>query len=444
MSIQLGFKVRLASKGPYKISRCGPAFNAAGRNTPETMPPATPFLAPYACDAARSRGRLVAEPASPTRSEFQRDRDRIVHSTAFRRLAHKTQVFVPLGGDHFRTRLTHTIEVAQIARALSRGLSLDDDLAEALALAHDLGHTPFGHVGEDALDALMRPYGGFDHNAQALRLVTRLERRYARFDGLNLTWETLEGLVKHNGPLRTSEGEPTAKFAAQGVPKPILDFDAECAATIGALDLSSHASAEAQAAAIADDIAYDAHDIDDGLRAGLFELGDLRAASPFVEELLIEIETAYGALERARVIHELGRRIITRFIEDALGESTRRIAETGAESAAEIRAAGRQVVAFSPAMVAADRSIKTFLFTAMYRHAEVMRVREKAARIVDELFPLFLHDPGAMPLEWEGAYKGARDDSSRARVVADYIAGMTDRYALNEYRRLIDANMDLS
>jgi len=386
----------------------------------------------------------VAEPASPTRSEFQRDRDRIVHSTAFRRLAHKTQVFVPLGGDHFRTRLTHTIEVAQIARALSRGLGLDDDLAEALALAHDLGHTPFGHVGEDALDALMRDFGGFDHNAQALRLVTRLERRYAGFDGLNLTWETLEGLVKHNGPLVTPEGQPTAKYVSRGVPRPILEFDAECAGSIGLLGLAAHASAEAQAAAIADDIAYDAHDIDDGLRAGLFELADLRAAAPFVDEVLHEIETTYGALERARVIHELGRRIITRFIEDALAESARRIAETGAQSAAEIRAAGRQVVTFSEAMAAADRSIKTFLFSAMYRHPEVMRVREKATLVIERLFPLFLDDPRAMPLEWAGAYRGARDDSSRARVVADYIAGMTDRYALNEYRRLVDAGMDLS
>ncbi|MFT4095614.1 MAG: deoxyguanosinetriphosphate triphosphohydrolase [Rhodoblastus sp.] len=408
------------------------------------MPQPTPVLAPYACDSARSRGRLVAEPASPTRSEFQRDRDRIVHSTAFRRLAHKTQVFVPLGGDHFRTRLTHTIEVAQIARALSRGLGLDDDLAEALALAHDLGHTPFGHVGEDALDALMRDHGGFDHNAQALRLVTRLERRYARFDGLNLTWETLEGLVKHNGPLLTPDGQPTAKFAKRGVPRPILDFDAECAQTIGSLELASYASAEAQAAALADDIAYDAHDIDDGLRAGLFELGDLRAASPFVDGLLREIEATYGALERARVIHELGRRIITLFIEDALAESARRIAQIGAQSAAEIRAAGRQVVAFSEAMVEADRSIKTFLFTAMYRHPEVMRVREKASAIVDGLFPLFLSDPKAMPLEWDGAFRGARDDTARARIVADYIAGMTDRYALNEYRLRIDAAMDLS
>jgi len=403
-----------------------------------------PDPAPYACDAARSRGRLVVEPASPTRTEFQRDRDRIVHSTAFRRLAHKTQVFVPLGGDHFRTRLTHTIEVAQIARALSRGLGLDDDLAEALALAHDLGHTPFGHVGEDALDALMRPFGGFDHNAQALRLVTRLERRYARFDGLNLTWETLEGLIKHNGPLLTPDGQPTQKFSAHGVPRPILDFEAECLASVGSLGLATHASAEAQAAAIADDIAYDAHDIDDGLRAGLFELGDLRAASPFVDELLTEIETAYGALERARVIHELGRRVITRFIEDALRESASRIAETGAESAAGIRAAGRQVVAFSDAMAEADRSIKSFLFSAMYRHAEVMRVRRKAAQIIDGLFPRFLDDPKAMPLEWDAAFRAARDQAARARVVADYIAGMTDRYALNEYRRQIDAAMDLS
>jgi dGTPase len=403
-----------------------------------------PALAAYACDAAQSRGRLTPEPPSPTRSAFQRDRDRIVHCTAFRRLAHKTQVFVPLGSDHFRTRLTHTIEVAQIARALARGLGLDDDLAEALALAHDLGHTPFGHVGEDALDAVMRDYGGFDHNAQALRLVTRLERRYARFDGLNLTWETLEGLVKHNGPLLMQDGAPTARYERRGVPKPILDFDAECRASVGALDLATHASAEAQAAAIADDIAYDAHDIDDGLRAGLFELADLRAASPFIDELLNEIETAYGALERPRVIHELGRRVITRFVEDALGESARRIAAAGARSASEVRNAGRTLVSFSTAMSEADRSIKTFLFRAMYRHREVMLVREKATQIIDGLFPRFLNDPKAMPMEWNGVFMGARDDASRTRVVADYIAGMTDRYALNEYRRLIDGSMDLA
>ncbi|MFO1114236.1 MAG: deoxyguanosinetriphosphate triphosphohydrolase [Beijerinckiaceae bacterium] len=403
-----------------------------------------PDLAPYACDATRSRGRIFPEPGSPTRSEFQRDRDRIVHSTAFRRLAHKTQVFVPLGSDHFRTRLTHTIEVAQIARSLSRGLRVDDDLAEALALAHDLGHTPFGHVGEDALDALMRDHGGFDHNAQALRLVTRLERRYARFDGLNLSWEALEGLVKHNGPLLHPDGSPAGRYAKRGAPKPILDFDAECRASIGALELSEHAGVEAQIAALADDIAYDSHDIDDGLRAGLFEIADLRAASPFIDELLSEIEQAYGALERARVIHELGRRVITRFVEDALAESARRIVEAGVESAEEARRAGRTLVSFSGAMVEADRSIKTFLFSAMYRHPDVMRVREKATEIVERLFPLFLSTPGAMPLEWAGLFKGARDEAARARIVADYIAGMTDRYALGEYKRLVDRSMDLA
>ena len=318
------------------------------------------------------------------------------------------------------------------------------DMLEALALAHDLGHTPFGHVGEDALDALMRDHGGFDHNAQALRLVTRLERRYARFDGLNLSWEALEGLVKHNGPLLHPDGSPAGRYAKRGAPKPILDFDAECRASIGALELSEHAGVEAQIAALADDIAYDSHDIDDGLRAGLFEIADLRAASPFIDELLSEIEQAYGALERARVIHELGRRVITRFVEDALAESARRIVEAGVESAEEARRAGRTLVSFSGAMVEADRSIKTFLFSAMYRHPDVMRVREKATEIVERLFPLFLSTPGAMPLEWAGLFKGARDEAARARIVADYIAGMTDRYALGEYKRLVDRSMDLA
>ena len=325
-----------------------------------------------------------------------------------------------------------------------RGLRVDDDLAEAVALSHDHGHTPFGHVGEDTLDALMRDHGGFDHNAQALRLVTRLERRYARFDGLNLTWEALEGLVKHNGPLLTDDGAPTARYAMRGVPKPILDFDAECAATIGVLDLSTHAGAEAQIAALADDIAYDSHDIDDGLRAGLFELADLRAASPFIDDLLSEIEHTYGALERARVIHELGRRVITRFVEDALAESARRIAQAAVRSADDVRCARLPLVSFSSDMTAADHSIKTFLFSAMYRHPEVMRVRAKATEIVERLFPLFIDNPGAMPLEWAGLCKGARDESAQARIVADYIAGMTDRYALNEYRRLVDTTMDLT
>src|SRR5579872_2941214 len=279
--------------------------------------------APYAADPAASRGRVVPEPPSPTRTDFQRDRDRIIHSTAFRRLAHKTQVFVYHEGDHFRTRLTHTIEVSQIARALARALRLDEDLAEAVALAHDLGHTPFGHTGEDALDACMAPFGGFDHNSHGLRLITELERRYAQFDGLNLTFETVEGLVKHNGPLVDSDGEPLGRWRGRNIPEFIACYDRK-----KSLNLSLFASLEAQAAAIADDIAYDAHDIDDGLRAGLFDLAEIRAV-PFLRERLAEIEARYPGLERVRVIHELVRRTITIFIEDVIAESTERIEESG-------------------------------------------------------------------------------------------------------------------
>ncbi len=385
--------------------------------------------AAYASDPAECRGRLVPEATSPTRSEFQRDRDRIIHSTAFRRLKHKTQVFVHHEGDHYRTRLTHTIEVSQIARALARALGLDEDLAEALALSHDLGHTPFGHTGEDALDACMRPWGGFDHNAQALRIVTRLERRYADFDGLNLTWETLEGLVKHNGPLLDAAGRPTARYAARGVPGAIIEHDAE-----NALDLAGHASAEAQCAAIADDIAYDAHDLDDGLRAGLFSLDDLRAV-PFLAELLDEIGAKWPGLEQVRVIHELGRRVITRFVEDVIRESETRLA--GMQSAGEVRAAGRPVVTFSPAMEEADRTIKAFLFPNMYRHASVVAVRKQADQVVRDLFEALCAAPELLPAEWSEGLAGL-DETRRRRRTADYIAGMTDRFALEEHRRLFD------
>jgi dGTPase len=277
------------------------------------------WRAPYACDPWESRGRLYPEPVSPTRSDFQRDRDRIIHSSAFRRLKHKTQVFVYHEGDHFRTRLTHTIEVSQIARALARSLGLDEDLAEALALSHDLGHTPFGHTGEDTLDECMAGYGGFDHNAQALRVVTRLERRYAEYDGLNLTWETLEGLVKHNGPLLDRNGSPTVRYAERGVPLAILEYNA-----VQDLELSTHAGGEAQCAAIADDIAYNAHDLDDGLRAGLFQVEDLQGV-PFLGDILRDIDERYPGLETSRRIHELTRRVITRFVEDAVAEADRRI-----------------------------------------------------------------------------------------------------------------------
>jgi dGTPase len=389
--------------------------------------------APYATDPARAQ-RLVAEPPSATRTEFQRDRDRIVHSTAFRRLAHKTQVFVDHESDHFRTRLTHTIEVAQIARALARALRLDDDLAEAIALGHDLGHTPFGHTGEDALDACMAEHGGFDHNSHALRIVTELERRYAAFDGLNLTQPTLAGLVKHNGPLLDASGGPTERYRVRGVPPAILGYDER-----QRLDLRIHASLEAQAAAIADDIAYDAHDIDDGLRAGLFSLAELRAAVPFVDGLMKEIESLHPGLEEPRAIHELTRRLITRFIEDAIGESGRRIAESKVDSPEAVAAAGRTLVGHTAVIEAGDRDIKAFLIARMYRHPEVKKVRAQADAIVRRLFKAYMTDASAMPAEWAAK----ADGPARARAVADYIAGMTDRFAISEHARLFDAASDL-
>jgi dGTPase len=390
--------------------------------------------APWASDWRAGRGRKTPEPGSPTRSDFQRDRDRIVHSTAFRRLAHKTQVFVPLHGDHFRTRLTHTIEVAQIARSLARGLRLDEDLAEAVALSHDLGHTPFGHSGEDALDALMRPYGGFDHNAHALRVVTALERRYADFDGLNLSWETLEGLVKHNGPLLTQEGAPTARYAARGVPVDILAFDATFP-----LGLASYAGAEAQAAAIADDVAYDAHDLDDGLRAGLFSLDDLNEVE-FLRDVLQEIRAWRPGLDPMRAVHELGRRVITRFVEDVLRESARRLRQAAPRSADALRALDAPVVAPSAAMAEADKAMKRFLFKRMYRHPDVMAKRAMGDEVLRDLFSHYFERPIDMPAERRPAFD---DESARARASADYVAGMTDRFALSEHRRLFARTPDL-
>lgn len=399
---------------------------------PQPAEPGDRWRAPYACRSSLSRGRLVAEPASPTRGEFQRDRDRIIHSTAFRRLKHKTQVFVSHEGDHFRTRLTHTIEVAQIARSLARALGLDEDLAEALALAHDLGHTPFGHTGEDALDECMAAFGGFDHNAQTLRIVTRLERRYANFDGLNLTWETLEGLVKHNGPLIGHDGRPTERYAARGIPAAIVEYQQR-----QDLWLDSFASAEAQVAALADDIAYNAHDIDDGLRAGLFGHAEL-ARVPFLSELLDQIERLHPGLERPRATNELVRRIITRFVEDVITESLARLSRLAPTDADAIRRAGEAVVAFSERIAAADRDIKAFLYPNMYRHARIAPIRAQAAQVVRDLFQRFSADPSAMPDEWADGCDGL-DAHRRARRIADYIAGMTDSYALDEHRRLFDA-----
>ncbi len=376
-------------------------------------------LAPYASRPEESRGRLHPEPESPSRTAFQRDRDRIVHSTAFRRLQYKTQVFVYHEGDHYRTRLTHSLEVAQIARSISRGLGLNEDLAEALALAHDLGHTPFGHAGEDALAAIMRDYGGFGHNDQTLRILTRLERRYAGFDGLNLTWETLEGTVKHNGPLTSPPSCTIAEYV-----------------TRHDLELATWPGAEAQVAAMADDIAYNNHDIDDGLRAGLFAVKDL-AELPLAGPVLHEVATRHPGIEEPRLIHEAIRRLIDRMASDLAAESRRRLAAARVKSAGEIRALGAPVVGFSDALAREAKDLRAFLFERMYRHYRVNRMASKARRVVQELFQLLLAEPECLPTEWRLAAAGAGTPAT-ARLVADYIAGMTDRFALDEHRRLYD------
>ncbi|MBC8131033.1 MAG: deoxyguanosinetriphosphate triphosphohydrolase [Rhizobiaceae bacterium] len=390
--------------------------------------------APYAVDPQRSRGRFSIESASRTRTPYQRDRDRIVHSTAFRRLKHKTQVFLAYEGDHFRTRLTHTIEVSQIARAFARALRLDEDLTEAIALVHDFGHTPFGHAGERALDEKMTRYGGFDHNAQSLRIVTALERRYAEFDGLNLSWETLEGLVKHNGPLiGPSAG---GAHSERPVPRPILDFDA-----LFPLDLASHASLEAQAAAIADDIAYDTHDLDDGLRAGLIHVADLEELD-LAGGILREVRAAYPGLDRPRLVHEIMRRHITRMVEDVIATTMGHLRDEAPRDANAVRRAGRTFVAFSPDMAKAEAETKRFLFTRVYRDASVMRVMGRAEQIVADLFDRYVAEPRLMGGEWSHSVEGLGADRL-ARRVSDYLAGMTDSFAIAEHRRLFDATPDL-
>ncbi|MFZ0607026.1 MAG: deoxyguanosinetriphosphate triphosphohydrolase [Xanthobacteraceae bacterium] len=392
-------------------------------------------IALYACDPARSRGRLYAEPESRSRSAFRRDCDRIIHSTAFRRLKHKTQVFVFDEGDHYRTRLTHTLEVAQVARAIARRLRLDEDLAEALALAHDLGHPPFGHAGERALNACLAAFGGFDHNAQTLRIVTALERRYPDFDGLNLTWETLEGLVKHNGPLTDRAGAPLSRYRQHGVPATILAYG-----RLQDLELWSFAGVEAQIAAFADDIAYDAHDIDDGLRAGLFAIDDI-AGVPLPGRIIAGIRTAYPALDGHRTVHEVVRQLIGLLIDDVVAETGRRLAALSPRSADDVRHASSPVAGFSAGIAEADRAIKSFLETRMYRAARVMRVMDQAAAVVRDLFARYSAHPGDLPADWQVDL--GTDEASRSRRIADFIAGMTDRFALAEHARLFDSTPEL-
>ena len=382
----------------------------------------TPPLACYAVSSATARGRLHHEPEATTRSPWQRDRDRIIHSSAFRKLQYKTQVFVNHEGDFYRTRLTHSIEVAQIARSIARTLGLDEDLTEALALAHDLGHPPFGHAGEDALNMAMKPFGGFDHNAQSLRIVTLLESRYAGWDGLNLTWETLEGLVKHNGPLR----HPTAY---------IVDYNER-----HKLDLHTQPSAEAQVAAIADDVAYHSHDLDDGLRARLFSIDDL-AHLPLVGESLAAARIASLDMPPPRLRHEMLRRVINAMVLDLITETQRRVAKLDPAGPDAVRRHKHRVVDFSPAMADANQAIKSFLFSRMYRHWRVNRMSAKARRLTEALYRILHDDPTLLPEDWRvRAGEGGMQRS--ATIVGDYIAGMTDRYAMDEYRRLTDISVN--
>ena len=387
----------------------------------------------FASDPWTTRGRLFPEEGSLTRSEFQRDRDRIVHTTAFRRLKHKTQVFISPDGDHYRTRLTHTIEVAQIARALARALRLDEDLAEGVALVHDFGHTPFGHTGEDALDAVLLSYGGFDHNAQSLRIVTKLERRYAEYDGINLTWETLEGLVKHNGPLVNAKGE-----GIKGpVPLPILEY-----CELQDLEIGSYASLEAQVAAIADDIAYNTHDIDDGLRAGYLTF-DMLEEVPFLSGLMAQVRAKYPVLDKERFANEIMRRQITHMVEDVIGVAQQNLARLKPQRAADIRAADFTVATFSPEMAETDRQIKKLLFAHIYRHPDIMRIRAGATQIVTDLFHRYMETPAEMQSHyWVDSISGM-SVAAKARHVGDYLAGMTDSYALRAHQRLFDHTPDL-
>ena len=374
--------------------------------------------APYAASPDHTRGRLFGEEESLFRSPYQRDRDRIIHASAFRRLKHKTQVFVAHEGDYFRTRLTHSIEVAQVARTIAGALGLNAELTEAVALAHDLGHTPFGHTGEDALHDMMGPYGGFDHNAQALRIVTTLERHYSQFDGLNLTWDCLEGIAKHNGPVTGD------------IPWILQDY-----AQIQDLELHTHASAEAQVAALSDDIAYNNHDLHDGLRAGLFTIPEVEAL-PILSQCFAQVDDAYPELEVERRWHEAMRRFFGVLVEDVIATSRANLERLAPQSVDDIRLAGQMMIAFSPALWTDLKVIRSFLFTRMYRAPSVIDVRVQVSKVVEQLFTHYMAHPEMLPRSWEHAIASAKDEQARARSVSDYISGMTDRFAIQDYERL--------
>ena len=389
----------------------------------------SPFFvprAPYAEDPAKSRGRRFEEEESRTRTPFARDRDRIIHTSAFRRLKEKTQVFVAHEGDNFRTRLTHSLEVAQVARSLATALGLDSDLAETIALGHDIGHPPFGHAGEDELQACMKDFGGFDHNVQTFRVVTELERRYPDFHGLNLTWETLEGIIKHNGPVTEKLGKPSWKA--------ISKYDAEYK-----LGLNTWASAEAQVAALADDIAYNNHDVDDGVEAGLFTLDELMDV-PLIGPILAAVRSERPDLDLRLTRLEAVRRMIGAMVDDVMGETLQRAAATGVQTAEDVRNLDHALVAFSPDMAEDLARLRHFLHARMYRHWKVNRTRSQARRILADMFGLFLAEPDVLPSEWFARSQN-RDEAGRARVVCDYIAGMTDRFAIEEHRKLFQLDV---
>ncbi len=379
----------------------------------------------YACTPSDSRGRLYPEAESGHRSCFQRDRDRIIHASSFRRLKHKTQVFVEHEGDYFRTRLTHSIEVAQVARTIARALGANEDLTEAIALAHDLGHTPFGHTGEDALCDLMAPYGGFDHNAQAIRIVTNLERHYADFDGLNLTWESLEGIAKHNGPV------------AAPYPWALAEYNAR-----HDLELTTYASLEAQIAAIADDIAYNHHDLHDGLRAGLFEVADIMAL-PLLGPCFGEVDTACPDVDPTRRRHEALRRFFGVLVEDVIAYANTALGALDPASPRDIRHARRAMVRFSDQVFADLKEVRAFLFTRMYRAPRVVETRAIVTDVVNDLFPHMMAHPDQLPRQWQAEVRAAQDDTTLARLVCDYIAGMTDRFALQTHRRIFNRDLGL-
>jgi len=381
------------------------------------------MTARYATHASDTQGRLFHEEESNFRSPFQRDRDRIIHSSAFRRLKHKTQVFIEHEGDYFRTRLTHSIEVAQVARTIAGALDLDQPLTEAIALAHDLGHPPFGHTGEDALSELMAPFGGFDHNAQAIRIVTHLERHYAEWDGLNLTWETLEGIAKHNGPVTGD------------IPWALTEYNAR-----HDLELSTHASAEAQAAALSDDIAYNNHDLHDGLRAELFSTDEL-AEMPILHDCFAEVDRKYPNLNYYRRRHEALRRFFGILVEDVIAVSRRNLAEVDPRSVSDVRHAGRMMVQFNPALWEDLKVIRKFLFHRMYRAPAVVEMRKHVTQAVSDLFPLFMAAPENLPKQWRKDVAEIKNETQLARIVADYISGMTDRFALQEHARLTGSDI---